>query len=62
LSPCCSERYSLASQRDAQAAELQVQLQVDLLAQKAALEGQQAVQQAQLDKERAVVRASGLFC
>lgn len=33
-----------------------MRLQEDLLAQKAALEGQQAVQQAQLDKERAVVR------
>lgn len=55
---CCSERHSLASHHDAQQAELQARLQEDLLAQRAALEGQQAVQQAQLDKERAVVRVS----
>lgn len=55
---CCSERYALESKRDAQQAELQARLQEDLLAQKAALEGHQALQQAQLDKERAVVRGS----
>lgn len=54
----CSERHSLASHREAQQAEVQARLQEDLLAQRAALEGQQAVQQAQLDKERAVVRVS----
>jgi hypothetical protein len=51
-----SEREVLCSQRDAQAAQLQARLQEELLAQKAALEAQQATQQAQVDKERAVVR------
>jgi len=61
LPPCvppCSERAALSSQREAQQAELQVQLQEELLAQKAALEQQQAALQAQLDRERAVVSAA----
>jgi hypothetical protein len=53
---CCSEHHVLLSRRDAQAAELQARLQEELLAQKAGLEAQQAALQAQLDKEREVVR------
>lgn len=44
------------SRRDAQAADLQARLQEELLAQKAGLEAQQAAMQAQLDREREVVR------
>lgn len=38
---------------------MQARLQEELLSQKAALEAQQAAQQVQLDKERAVVSAAG---
>lgn len=56
LRVCCRERDDLATMRDRQAADFQAELHEELLAQKAGLEQQQHQQQAQLDKEKAVVR------